>query len=52
MTTHFNGTEFTSLETGKFAPTFQGAQARRDFAKGSLITRRNQRRDRRDNRAI
>lgn len=52
MTTFFNGTEFTNGKTRTFAPTFEGAQARRDQGQGSLITRRNARRDRRANRAI
>ena len=52
MTTQFNGTEFTSVETRTFRPTFEGAQARRDHAKMNLIGRRNARRDRRANRAI
>lgn len=52
MTTQFNGTEFVTTNTNTFAPTFEGAQARRERANGSLITRRNSRRDRRANRAI
>ena len=52
MTTQFNGTEFTSVETRTFAPTFEGAQARREKSNSSLIARRNTRRDRRANRAI
>lgn len=52
MTTQFNGTEFVNTNTNTFAPTFEGAQARREIAKGSLIKRRNSRTDRRANRAI
>jgi len=52
MTTQFNGTEFTSVETRTFRPTFEGAQARREKATMNLIGRRNARRDRRANRAI
>ena len=55
MTTAFNGTEFMTLDTRTFRPTFEGAQARRpqtDFLTGSLIGRRNARRDRRANRAL
>lgn len=52
MTTFFNGTEFTNVETRTFAPTFEGAQARRERGQRALISRRNQRRDRRANRAI
>jgi hypothetical protein len=52
MTTQFNGTEFTTVETRTFRPTFEGAQARRERATLNLIGRRNARRDRRANRAI
>lgn len=55
MTTEFNGTEFTTMDNRTFRPTFEGAQARRpqaDFMTGSLISRRNARRDRRANRAL
>jgi hypothetical protein len=52
MTTQFNGIEFVSTEVNTFAPTFTGAQARREVSKGSLIKRRNSRTDRRANRAI
>ncbi|MGB0906733.1 MAG: hypothetical protein ACPGVT_04505 [Maricaulaceae bacterium] len=52
MTTQLNGTEFVAVETRKFTPTFEGAQARREKTHGSLIARRNNRRDRRANRAI
>ena len=55
MTTQFNGTEFMTLDNRTFRPTFEGAQARRpqmNPASGSLITRRNARRDRRANRAL
>ncbi len=52
MSTQFNGTEFTAVETRTFAPTFEGAQARREKAHTSLIARRSLRRDRRANRAI
>ena len=52
MTTFFNGTDFTTSETRTFAPTFEGAQARRERSTGSLITRRENRRERRANRAI
>ncbi len=52
MTTQFNGTEFVTMNTNTFAPTFEGAQARREVSKGSLIKRRNSRSDRRANRAI
>lgn len=52
MTTYLNGTEFTTTKPRTFAPTFEGAQARRDVAKESLITKRQLRRDRRANRAI
>lgn len=55
MTTEFNGTDFMSLDTRTFRPTFEGAQARRpetQGASGSLIGRRTARRDRRANRAL
>lgn len=55
MTTDFNGTEFMNLDTRTFRPTFEGAQARRPQTQGitgSLIGRRNARRDRRASRAI
>ncbi len=52
MTTYFNGTDFNTSEPRTFAPTFEGAQARREKGLGSLISRRNSRRDRRANRAI
>ena len=52
MTTYFNGTEFNTTEPRTFAPAFEGAQARREKTTGSLIGRRNMRRDRRANRAI
>ena len=52
MTTQFNGTEFVTTNTRTFAPTFEGAQARREIAKCSLIKRRNSRSDRRAYRAI
>lgn len=55
MTTDFNGTDFMSLDTRTFRPTFEGAQARRPEthgSTGSLIGRRTARRDRRANRAI
>ncbi len=52
MTTQFNGTEFTSNETRKFAPTFVGAQARREVDTKSVMARRHARRDRRENRAL
>ena len=52
MTTQFNGTEFTSVETRRFAPAFEGAQAKRDIATGTLLTRRSLRRSRRENRAL
>lgn len=55
MTTALNGTEFMTLDTRTFRPTFEGAQARRpqkDYITGSLISRRNARRDRRATRAI
>lgn len=52
MTTYFNGTEFVSTETRQFAPTFEGAQARREKSFGSVMSRRNARRDRRANRAL
>lgn len=52
MTTQFNGTEFTAVETRRFAPAFEGAQAKRDFAGGHLLARRNLRRVRRENRAL
>ena len=51
MTTFFNGTEFTTSEARTFAPTFEGAQSRRERSSNALITRRNNRRDRRANRA-
>ncbi len=52
MTTQFNGTEFTSVETRRFAPAFEGAQSKREVAFGSLLTRRTTRRVRRENRAL
>lgn len=52
MTNQFNGTEFVTTNTRTFAPTFEGAQARREVSKGSLIKRRNSRNDRRASRAI
>lgn len=52
MTTQFNGTEFTSQETRRFAPTFEGAQARREIDVKSVMSRRHARRDRRANRAL
>lgn len=52
MTTFFNGTEFSANSERVFAPTFEGAQARRERNAKSLIARRNTRRDRRANRAI
>ena len=54
MTTQFNGTEFTTQETRTFAPTFEGAQARRDLDQDikSVMGRRHARRDRRANRAL
>lgn len=52
MTTQFNGTEFTTVETRRFAPAFEGAQAKRDIACGTLLTRRTLRRSRRENRAL
>lgn len=52
MTTYFNGTEFSAEKGRTFAPTFEGAQARRERGHTSLISRRNMRRDRRENRAI
>jgi len=52
MTTQFNGTEFTTQETRRFAPTFEGAQARRDQDLSSVMARRHARRDRRANRAL
>lgn len=52
MTTQFNGTDFVTTDTNTFEPTFEGAQARRELSKGSLIKRRNSRTDRRANRAI
>ncbi len=55
MTTEFNGTEFMTVDNRTFRPAFEGAQSRRpqlDMASGSLISRRNARRDRRANRAL
>lgn len=52
MTTYMNGTEFKSAKTRTFAPTFEGAQARREKSHDSLISKRQLRRDRRANRAI
>ncbi len=55
MTTEFNGTEFMTPDERTFRPAFEGAQARRpqmNPAAGSLISRRNARRDRRANRAL
>ena len=52
MTTQFNGTEFTTVETLRFAPAFGSAQAKREVATGSLLTRRTLRRSRRENRAL
>ena len=52
MTTQFNGTEFTTVETRRFAPAFEGAQAKREFGAGTLLTRRTVRRSRRENRAL
>jgi len=55
MTTEFNGTDFMTIDNRTFRPTFEGAQARRPQSNGmsgSLIARRNARRDRRANRAL
>ena len=51
MTTQFNGTEFVAVEAKRFAPAFEGAQAKREFTT-SLMTRRALRRTRRENRAL
>lgn len=52
MTTYLNGTEFVAQKPRTFSPTFEGAQARREKGLGSIITKRNNRRARRANRAI
>lgn len=52
MTTFFNGTEFSAQKPQTFAPTFEGAQARRERNNGSIIAKRTTRRARRANRAI
>jgi len=52
MSTQLNQTQFSSLETRTFTPTFEGAQSRRERVAMSFMTRRSQRRDRRANRAI
>lgn len=52
MTTHFNGTDFTSVETPRFAPAFGSAQAKREVTFGTVLTRRTLRRSRRENRAL
>ena len=52
MTTQFNGREFVTQNVRTFAPTFEGAQARRERHNSNLIMRREARRDRRANRAI
>lgn len=52
MTTQLNGTEFVSIETRTFTPAFEAAQSRREKSTGSLMSRRNMRRDRRASRAI
>lgn len=52
MTTKFDGGTFSLNENRTFAPTFEGAQSRRDRAISTLIGRRHLRRDRRSNRAI
>ncbi len=55
MTTEFNGTEFMTVDNRTFRPAFEGAQSRRpqvDMISGSLIGRRNARRDRRANRSL
>lgn len=51
MTTQFNGTDFATVEAKRFAPAFEGAQAKRDFRPG-LMHRRSLRRIRRENRAL
>jgi len=52
MTTQFNGRTFTAEGVRTFAPTFEGAQARRERGGMALISRRYTRRERRANRAI
>ncbi len=52
MTTQFNGTEFVTGSTRKFAPTFEGNRSRRDFETSSVMGRRHARRERRANRAL
>jgi len=52
MTTFLNGTEFVNAGARTFTPAFESAQTRRDLAKGSLVGRRQARRDRRANRAF
>ena len=52
MTTQFNGRKFTNDVAGTFGNTFEGGFARREKAVGSLMVRRNARRQRRENRAI
>ena len=52
MTTQFNGREFTTSGVRTFAPTFEGAQSRRDRHTENVITRREARRNRRAIRAI
>ena len=51
MTTQFNGIEFNSVEAHSFAPTFEGAGAKKEFTT-SLTYRRDLRRMRRANRAL
>ncbi len=52
MTTQFNGREFVNQTVRTFAPTFEGAQARRERHSTNVIMRREARRDRRANRSI
>jgi len=52
MTTELLGTEFVTQRTTRFNSAFKGELAQRKDTVGSLIGRRNMRRDRRSNRAI
>ncbi|NNE59252.1 MAG: hypothetical protein HKN36_14185 [Hellea sp.] len=52
MTTQFNGRTFKNQATHTFGETFEGGFVRREKALGSLVVRRDARRERRNNRAI
>ena len=52
MTHQFNGRGFTQNVDPAFKAPFEGRTRSREFLVTSLIARRNQRRARRDNRAI